>query len=410
MSLGCSSWPFRSSLSRWSSRSSSPAAARRSRASGWHLHRGLHRALRRADDRRAAPGRGRRGGRARRRESRSPAPAHAGAGPPPSEPPPAEPPPPAPPPPRVALKAIPQRARRSSSARPGAEAATRSPTRARRARSARTSTRFSRRTTPWSSRSRTEAVACPRSRTRSASSRSRTSPRTSRSRPRASRRTAAVGCTGLERCPSGLRSATGNRVRAERCVAGSNPALSAQRPRKGSRFVDGAEGRSDGYGGWSFSARARAASTSSARCASSTRRPRSRSSSAHLAGGECSYYACIPTKTLLRPTEALAAARHAPGAAEAVTGELDLERVFWWRDQVTDGRDDSWHAGWLEEQRATLVRGEARIARRRTRRGRGARARVRRARHRDRVHACSPADRRDRGRRLLDEPRGGVGG
>ena len=81
-----------------------------------------------------------------------------------------------------------------------------------------------------------------------------------------------------------------------------------------------------------------------------------------LAGGECSYYACIPTKTLLRPTEALAAARLAPGAAEAVTGELDLERVFWWREQVTDGRDDSWHAGWLREQGATLVRGEARIA------------------------------------------------
>ncbi len=81
-----------------------------------------------------------------------------------------------------------------------------------------------------------------------------------------------------------------------------------------------------------------------------------------LAGGECSYYACIPTKTLLRPTEALAAARLAPGAAEAVTGELDVERVFWWREQVTDGRDDSWHEGWLREQRATLVRGDARVA------------------------------------------------
>ena len=80
-----------------------------------------------------------------------------------------------------------------------------------------------------------------------------------------------------------------------------------------------------------------------------------------LAGGECSYYACLPTKTLLRPTEALAAARIAPGAAEAVTGELDVERVLWWRDQVTDGRDDSWHAGWLSEQGAELVRGEARV-------------------------------------------------
>jgi pyruvate/2-oxoglutarate dehydrogenase complex dihydrolipoamide dehydrogenase (E3) component len=82
-----------------------------------------------------------------------------------------------------------------------------------------------------------------------------------------------------------------------------------------------------------------------------------------LAGGECSYYACLPTKTLLRPTEALAAARYAPGAAEAVTGELDVERVLWWRDQVTDGRDDSWHADWLADQRAELVRGEARVVR-----------------------------------------------
>src|SRR4249920_773531 len=82
-----------------------------------------------------------------------------------------------------------------------------------------------------------------------------------------------------------------------------------------------------------------------------------------LAGGECSYYACLPTKTLLRPVEVLAAARFAPGAAAAVTGDVDVERVFWWRDQVTDGRDDSWHAGWLADQRAELVRGEASVVR-----------------------------------------------
>jgi pyruvate/2-oxoglutarate dehydrogenase complex dihydrolipoamide dehydrogenase (E3) component len=82
-----------------------------------------------------------------------------------------------------------------------------------------------------------------------------------------------------------------------------------------------------------------------------------------LAGGECSYYACLPTKTLLRPAEALAAARNAPGAAEAVDGEVDVERVRWWRDQVTDGRDDSYHVGWLAEQSAELVRGEARVVR-----------------------------------------------
>jgi pyruvate/2-oxoglutarate dehydrogenase complex dihydrolipoamide dehydrogenase (E3) component len=82
-----------------------------------------------------------------------------------------------------------------------------------------------------------------------------------------------------------------------------------------------------------------------------------------LAGGECSYYACLPTKTLLRPAEVLAAARLAPGAAESVTGGLDADRVFWWRDQVTDGRDDSWHARWLADQGAELVRGEAQVVR-----------------------------------------------
>ena len=81
----------------------------------------------------------------------------------------------------------------------------------------------------------------------------------------------------------------------------------------------------------------------------------------HLAGGECSYYACLPTKTLLRPTEVLASAHLAPGAAGAIAGEIDPTGVFSWRDAVTDGRDDSWHAGWIAERRAELVRGEARV-------------------------------------------------
>ena len=62
-------------------------------------------------------------------------------------------------------------------------------------------------------------------------------------------------------------------------------------------------------------------------------------------GGECSYYACMPSKALLRPPEALAAARLVPGAAEAVTGTIDVERAFWHRDQVTSGLDDSGQAG-----------------------------------------------------------------
>src|SRR4051794_41310586 len=77
-----------------------------------------------------------------------------------------------------------------------------------------------------------------------------------------------------------------------------------------------------------------------------------------LIGGECSYYACMPSKALLRPAEALAAARLAPGAAEAVTGELDSARVLWHRDQVTGDWDDSSQEKWLAERDIELVRGQ----------------------------------------------------
>jgi pyruvate/2-oxoglutarate dehydrogenase complex dihydrolipoamide dehydrogenase (E3) component len=80
-----------------------------------------------------------------------------------------------------------------------------------------------------------------------------------------------------------------------------------------------------------------------------------------LVGGECSYWACMPSKTLLRSPEVLAAARRAPGAAEAVSGGPDAERMFWWRDQVVENLDDSAQAKWLEGLDVELVRGEGRV-------------------------------------------------
>jgi len=79
-------------------------------------------------------------------------------------------------------------------------------------------------------------------------------------------------------------------------------------------------------------------------------------------GGECDYFACIPSKTLLRPGEALQAAREAPGAAEAVTGELDPGGAFEWRDFMVSGYEDAAKAAWLEDQGIDVLRGDARLA------------------------------------------------
>ena len=76
-----------------------------------------------------------------------------------------------------------------------------------------------------------------------------------------------------------------------------------------------------------------------------------------LLGGECTFWACMPSKTLLRAPELLASAERAPGAAEALTGELDTERVFWWRDQVIDELDDAGHLDFLQDRGIDLVRG-----------------------------------------------------
>ncbi len=79
-----------------------------------------------------------------------------------------------------------------------------------------------------------------------------------------------------------------------------------------------------------------------------------------LVGGECSYWACIPSKTLLRPLEVVARARLAPGAAEAVS-VVDAARVFEWRDEIAE-KDDRSQADWLAKQGAELVRGTGVVA------------------------------------------------
>ncbi|HEY6778192.1 MAG TPA: NAD(P)/FAD-dependent oxidoreductase [Thermoleophilaceae bacterium] len=78
-------------------------------------------------------------------------------------------------------------------------------------------------------------------------------------------------------------------------------------------------------------------------------------------GGECDYWACIPSKTLLRPGEALEAAREAPGAREAVTGELDPNAAFEWRDFMVAGYDDSSKVDWLDDNGIAVLRGAGRI-------------------------------------------------
>jgi pyruvate/2-oxoglutarate dehydrogenase complex dihydrolipoamide dehydrogenase (E3) component len=80
-----------------------------------------------------------------------------------------------------------------------------------------------------------------------------------------------------------------------------------------------------------------------------------------LIAGECSYWACIPSKTLLRPGEAIAAARRAPGAAEAVSGELDVASALAWRDFMVSDYDDSGQAKWLEDNGIDLLRGDGRL-------------------------------------------------
>ncbi|HVV58675.1 MAG TPA: NAD(P)/FAD-dependent oxidoreductase, partial [Gaiellaceae bacterium] len=75
-----------------------------------------------------------------------------------------------------------------------------------------------------------------------------------------------------------------------------------------------------------------------------------------LVGGECSYYACIPSKTLLRPGEAVHAAREA-----AATADVDLEAVFAWRDFMVSDYSDRGQERWLADAGIDVLRGSGRL-------------------------------------------------
>ena len=81
-----------------------------------------------------------------------------------------------------------------------------------------------------------------------------------------------------------------------------------------------------------------------------------------LVGGECTYWACMPSKALLRPGEALAAARRVPAARGAVTGEVDTARALRARDAFASRWDDSGQAAWVDSVGAALIRGKGRLA------------------------------------------------
>ena len=76
-----------------------------------------------------------------------------------------------------------------------------------------------------------------------------------------------------------------------------------------------------------------------------------------LVGGECSYWACIPSKTLLRPGEAVHAAREA-----AASAELDVEAAFAWRDFMVSNYSDDGQVRWLADNGIDLLRGHGRLA------------------------------------------------
>jgi pyruvate/2-oxoglutarate dehydrogenase complex dihydrolipoamide dehydrogenase (E3) component len=80
-----------------------------------------------------------------------------------------------------------------------------------------------------------------------------------------------------------------------------------------------------------------------------------------LVGGECSYWACIPSKAMLRPVVAVADARRVAGASQAVTGPVDAPAVFSRRDGYVTGWNDQEQANSLKTMGVELIRGHGRL-------------------------------------------------
>ena len=85
-----------------------------------------------------------------------------------------------------------------------------------------------------------------------------------------------------------------------------------------------------------------------------------------LVGGECSYWACMPSKALLRPGEAMRMLQRVPGAREAVTGSIDVAAALKRRDAFTSDFDDAGQVEWLESVDVDLIRGHGRLTGTRT--------------------------------------------
>jgi pyruvate/2-oxoglutarate dehydrogenase complex dihydrolipoamide dehydrogenase (E3) component len=80
-----------------------------------------------------------------------------------------------------------------------------------------------------------------------------------------------------------------------------------------------------------------------------------------LVGGECAYWACIPSKAMLRPVVAVADARRVAGARQAVTGKADALAVFARRDEWVSNWNDEGQAGGVKSIGAELIRGHGRL-------------------------------------------------